>query len=520
MLAVGYVLGISPISDAYNYANGIPNIIYDLLLGGVLSATLVPVFVDQFRTRDRDETMRAVSAVASAVVVALVVISGLLWLAAPAVIHFYLLLYPAKAAGATRALATQLLHYFAPQVFFLGAIVVSTAMLNARRNFTAAAFSPVLNNLIAIGALLATKAIASGTLSLKDTNPTTLVNRFAQDRHAIWVLGIGTTLGYLVQFLAQVPAMRRVGYRVRLVWDLRHPAVRRVASLSVWVVGVVVANQLSLALVMVLAGREYGRRDRLPVRLPVLPTSVRADRCLDRFGAHARPGGAMGEGDRVGFERRFIIGFRTTMALLVPIAFVYVAVAQPFIHLAVEHGLVTGSGAHLLGSTPGTVRHRLARVQRFLPADAALPGNAKHPDHVLVVRARERPHSGCGRRPRPGVRGSRPGPGLGRSLHGGFFCGRPRPPPAGRPAGRGFTARSLVRILIVGGVTAGVVAAVGLLFPSSGSDPVLVFRLIVQLGIGVAVYLGAARVLGIDELKPVIRLVRRFSPGGRFSLGN
>jgi putative peptidoglycan lipid II flippase len=511
VLAVGYVLGISPISDAYNYANGIPNIIYDLLLGGILSATLVPVFVDQFRSGNRAETMRGVSAVASAIAVALVAISGLLWLTAPWVIHFYLLLYPANAATATRALATQLLHYFAPQVFFLGIIVLSTAMLNARRNFTAAAFSPVLNNLIAIGALLAAKAVASGVLSSRGTNPTTLVHRFALDRHAIWVLGIGTTAGYVVQFLAQVPAMRRVGYRIRPVWDLHHPAVRRVASLSVWVVGVVVANQLSLALVMVLAGKVYGgvtayqfayQFFQLPYALiAVSIASALMPDLAERWG----------EGDRVGFERRFVIGFRTTMALLVPIAFAYVAVAQPFIHLAVQHGLVTASGAHLLGSTlalfaiglPGFSAFFLlmrlyqamqnTRTMFWLYAleNALTLVAAIALDQVLGV---------------PGLALAWVAPYTLVS----FVAAHDLRRRVGSLGGT-FTVRSLVRILIAGAVTAGAVFAVGLLFPSSGSDVILVFRLIVQLGVGAAVYLGMARFLGITELRPVIRLVRRLS---------
>ena len=102
VLAIAYVLGVTSLSDAYNYANGIPNIIYDLLLGGILSATLIPVFVDQLRDPDRARSMRALSAVVTAITVALVVITGILWLLAPWVIHFYLLLNPASTARPVR----------------------------------------------------------------------------------------------------------------------------------------------------------------------------------------------------------------------------------------------------------------------------------------------------------------------------------------------------------------------------------------------------------------------------------
>ena len=55
---------------------------------------------------------------------------------------------PGKAAQ--QALATDLLRWFMPQVFFYGVTALATAMLNARRRFAAAAFAPVLNNVVVI----------------------------------------------------------------------------------------------------------------------------------------------------------------------------------------------------------------------------------------------------------------------------------------------------------------------------------------------------------------------------------
>src|SRR5262249_44550793 len=56
-------------------------------------------------------------------------------------------------------------------------------------------------------------------------------------------------------------------------------------------------------------------------------------------------------GDRRGFERQFVIGLRVTLAVLVPVGLTYVAIAQPFIQVAVHHGRVSQSGAHLVSST-------------------------------------------------------------------------------------------------------------------------------------------------------------------------
>jgi putative peptidoglycan lipid II flippase len=514
VLVIGYVLGVSSLSDAYNYANGIPNIVYDLLIGGVLAATLIPVFVELMRGDNREDNMRGISAVVSAITVALAVITALLWLLAPWIIRFYLLLNPKSTAPTERALATQLLHYFAPQVFFLGAIVVSTAMLNARRRFAAAAFSPVLNNLIAIAAILATKFVAEGILTTKTASPSLTLQRFARDEHAIWVLGIGTTLGYVAQFLAQLPAMRRAGYRVRLVWDLHHPAVRQVARLSSWLIGVVIANQISLALVMVLAGKTEGgvtayqfsyQFFQLPYALiAVSVASAIMPDLAERWGS----------GDRVGFERQFVTGLRVTLALLVPVGLAYVAIAQPFIQLAVHHGRVSQTGAHLVSSTlalfavglPGfSAFFLLMRLYQAMQDTRSMFWIYAFENALTVVAALAlEPVLGV-----PGLALAWIAPYTIASLVAAYDLRRR----VGSLGGT-YTVRAVARILVAGAVAAGAVAAIGLIFPAGAGDPLLIGRLIVQLGVGTAVYLAMARALGITELRRVGRVGRQLLAGG------
>ena len=509
VLAIGYVLGVSSLSDAFNYANGIPNIIYDLLLGGILSATLIPVFVEQLRKEDRAESTRAISAITTAILAALVVITAVLWLLAPLIIHFYLLLNPASTGAAERALATRLLHYFAPQVFFLGAIVVSTALLNARRNFTAAAFSPVVNNLIAIGALLATKVIASGILTSKTTSAAGVLQRVTSDQHAIWVLGIGTTAGYVAQLLVQLPAMRRVGFRLRPVWDLHHPAVRRVAQLSTWLIGVVIANQIALALVMILAGKVQGgvtayqfsyQFFQLPYALIVvsIATALMPD-LAERWTT----------GDRRGFERQFVTGLRVALAVVVPVGLVYVAIAQPFIHVAVDHGRVSATGGHLVGvclaifaaGLPGfSAFFMLMRLYQATQNTRTMFWIYLMENGLTVVAA-------LALNPILGV------PGLVLAWVGPYTIGavvaaydlRRR---VGSLGGT-YTVRALARILIASGITGAAAFGVGRLFPSGAGDPVLIARLVAQVVVGALVYLAMARAIGIKEVGLVARLARR-----------
>ena len=90
IVALGYALGTgvsggSP-ADAYNLANTIPNIVQDLVLGGILSATFIPVFVARLATRDEDDAWEAISAVVSVTLAVLAAASVLFLAAAPLIL--------------------------------------------------------------------------------------------------------------------------------------------------------------------------------------------------------------------------------------------------------------------------------------------------------------------------------------------------------------------------------------------------------------------------------------------------
>jgi putative peptidoglycan lipid II flippase len=503
VLVIGYVLGVSVLSDAFNYANGIPNIIYDLLIGGILAATLIPVFVEHMSGDDPAEASRSISAIMTAICAALVVVSAILWLAAPLVIHFYLLLSPKSTGVAERDLATRLLRWFSPQVFFLGVIVATTALLNARRRFAAAAFSPVLNNLVAIAALLVTKAVASHVLDQKGLSPGATLGQFGRDEKAVLVLGLGTTLGYAVQLLAQLPATHRLGLRLRPVWNLRHPAVRRVAGLSSWLVGVVIANQVSLALVMILAGRSYGgvtayqfayQFFQLPYAL--IAVSI-ASAIMPNLAEHytARR--------RVAFERQFVTGLRVTLAVLIPVSLVYMAVALPFIELAIHHGAVGQSGAHLVTRTLIAFAVGLPGFSAFFLLMRAFQAmqDARTMFRIYVVENALTVGAALILSPLLGV------PGLALAWVGPYTIASVYAVVRLRrrvgTLGGWLTVRALLRILVASAVTGIAAFAVGVPFRSTQSDAVLLTRLILQVGVGCTVYLVLARLLDVRELRPI-----------------
>ncbi len=214
-------------------------------------------------------------------------------------------------------------------------------------------------------------------------------------------------------------------------------------------------------------------------------------------------------GDRRGFERQSVIGLRVTLAVLTPVALAYAAIAQPFIQLAVEHGRVTASGAHLVSTSlaffavglPGFSAFYLlmrmyqamqnARIMFWLYVleNALTLVAALILDHLLGV---------------AGLALAWVAPYTVAAMVAAWDLRRRVGPLGGK-----HTVMALVRILAASAVTAGVVIAVGRLFPMHAGDTVLIARLVVQVAIGTAVYLALAKVFGIKELRPVARLARR-----------
>ena len=126
------------------------------------------------------------------------------FLAAPWIIDLYTVGQPRhrsrRASGRDFSAAPVL-----PQLLAYGAISLMTAVLNTARRFSAPAFTPILNNLVAIGILLAFVSVGH-THSLLQVH---------HDHRLLLLLGIGTTLGVVIQALALVPSLLTCGLRIR-----------------------------------------------------------------------------------------------------------------------------------------------------------------------------------------------------------------------------------------------------------------------------------------------------------------
>jgi putative peptidoglycan lipid II flippase len=299
--ALTYAVGALALGDAYNLANTTPNIVYELLLGGVLSATLVPVFVDRFDDGD-DE---AVSAVLTVATVALVALTALAVLAAPAIFAVYRTSEGVEAAG------VPLLRLFLPQILFYGWTALGTAVLNARRRFAIAAFVPVLNNIVVCGALI--------TFGLRLSGDHASLASVTDDRTGLLLLGVGTTAGIVAMTLPLWPAIRRAGVHLRWRFRPRHPAVVTVVRRAGWTLGYVAANQLGLTVMLSVAA---ATTEGLPSWYTYafiffqLPHGLVAVSIMTTFVPELAS--AWGEDDRPRYRERFGQGLRLVLTGVVP----------------------------------------------------------------------------------------------------------------------------------------------------------------------------------------------------------
>jgi putative peptidoglycan lipid II flippase len=216
-------------------------------------------------------------------------------------------------------------------------------------------------------------------------------------------------------------------------------------------------------------------------------------------------------GDRRGFERQFLIGLRVTLAVLVPVGLIYVAIAQPFIQVAVHHGRVTASGAHLVSSTlalfavglPGfSAFFLLMRLYQAMQNARVMFWIYALENGLTVIAALVLDHFfGV-----PGLALAWVGPYTVASIVAVWDLRRR----VGSLGGMN-TVRALIRILVASAITAGVVVAVGLLFRQQAGDAALIARVVVQVVVGTVTYVALAKALGIKELRPVLRMARRLT---------
>ncbi|MDQ4107775.1 MAG: murein biosynthesis integral membrane protein MurJ [Actinomycetota bacterium] len=319
---------VSSLGSIYTVANLTPNIVYELILGGILTSVFVPVFVDRMETKGWDDARDVANRVMTLVLVVLVVVAALGALLAEEIIRLYLVSSHVSDREAQVQLGIFFLRWFMPQIVFYGVGAVAIGLLQAHRRFAAPMFAPILNNLVVIGTFVA-YAIVRG-----DRPPRVVGITSAEQT----VLAVGTTLGVITMTVALWPSLRSRGYRLHLRLDWRHEAVRRLVRLAAWVALYVAANQLAYVVIIVLNNRFDAGPQIYTTAFTVfqLPHAIFAVSIFTALlpGMSERWSTGHPEGVRALVSR----GLRDTAVVILPAAVGLIVLAESISRLLFEHG--------------------------------------------------------------------------------------------------------------------------------------------------------------------------------------
>jgi putative peptidoglycan lipid II flippase len=339
-LMLVYALGVSGVANAYNNANTLPNAVYDLMLGGILTSVVVPLLVSAAK-RDSDGGEAYDQRMFTLATSALLAITVVATLAASLLVA----LYAHAITGAEHHLMVLFAYFFIPQIFFYGVSSLAGGILNARGHFAAPMWTPVINNIVVIGVLLL--FIATGGIG---TDPSTI------SAGQVQLLGFGTTLGIIAQTAALIPFLRRVGFRWHPRFDFRRDEVREIRRMAAPLFGYVLTTQASFLVVQNVAnaasvrpGATYDSFSTYSYawqlfQLPyaIIGVSV-ITALLPRMSAHAA-------------ERRyplvrddFSTGVRLSSVIVVPAALLLIVLGVPLAEFLIAHGSTTVEEARYIG---------------------------------------------------------------------------------------------------------------------------------------------------------------------------
>jgi putative peptidoglycan lipid II flippase len=223
VLVIAAVLGTTYLGNAFQSANTVSNVLFELLAAGALSAVLVPSFVRHLEADDRRGAEQLAGELLGLAVLLLGAVSLVGVVLAPWIATtLTAAVEDPQVASRQQQLITVLLWFFIPQVVLYAYGAISTAVLHAQRSFVVPALAPIGNTVVLVGFLVAFSSAAGPDPGLSLTGGEQVL------------LGLGGTLGVLAFVAAPGIAVWRSGFRLVPRFSRSHEGLRRLVSLSGW----------------------------------------------------------------------------------------------------------------------------------------------------------------------------------------------------------------------------------------------------------------------------------------------
>ncbi len=327
-----YVLGTLTLSNVYNNANTLPNVVYNLALGGILTSVIVPLIVNA-RLRESDGGEAYNQRMFTLITGALLGITVVATLAAAPLVD----LYKGNISGTNLHLMVIFAYFFIPQIFFYGMSSLIGAVLNSRGSFAAPMWTPVVNNVVVIAVLL---------MYVLTVGPgTALSNSPHLSGSEVLLLGVGTTVGIVAQTAALVPALRKVGFRWYPRWDFRRSETREIGRMGGWMFCYIAATQIAFLVTTIVCNDAQPNSGYTAYtyawqlfQLPYAVVGISViTALLPRMSAHASEG-------RFRLVRSdFSSGVRLGSVIVVPCSLILAALGPDLALVFLDHGRAGGA---------------------------------------------------------------------------------------------------------------------------------------------------------------------------------
>ena len=314
-MVIAYYFGASGQVSAFRVASQVPTLIYDFLVGGMLSAALVPVLSEHAGPDQRREFLRLISALLTLFTLLLAVLVLILEIAAPGVAWLL-------AAGlddfdpGLLALTTRLIRLSTPAVWLFSMAGVFTAILYSLKRFTFPALATAVYNL---------GIVISAPLLAQTFGVTSLV--------------FGILLGSLAQLLLMGLDLRRAGLHWRWRLDWSHPAIGKILRLYVPIAAGLVITLIQIGLDRNLASRTGEQSiawmanattlQQMPLGIISVAISLAALPTLSQHFAAK---------DEIAYSQTLARGLRMVLLLIAPAAVGLLLLGAPVIRLLFERG--------------------------------------------------------------------------------------------------------------------------------------------------------------------------------------
>ncbi len=308
---VAGLYGGSSTTDSLTIASNVSTITYDLLISGIVSAALVPVFSEYAAKEKREELWRVASSVLSIATVTLGALVGVMMLFAPQLTG----LMASKFSPTQLDFTTGLVLIVLPGVIFLGVSAVLMSMLYALQRFAFPAFAPVILNL---------SVVVIGWLLYRKDNPFGIV--------------LGMSIGALLMVVLQWFGLRDVRLRFRLDW--RHPGVRKIGRLYLPVALGLLVTEAGLVIDRNLAsGTGAGGLSAMRFATTLVQFALGLVSAAISLAVLPSISRSAASGDLAGYKRTLGAALRLVIALILPASFALAFLGVPIIQVVFQHGV-------------------------------------------------------------------------------------------------------------------------------------------------------------------------------------